>query len=34
MDAPASSALTRVRFPWQAQEVDLLADLRENGYFA
>ena len=34
MDAPASSALTRERFPWQPQEVGLLADLRENGYFA
>ena len=34
MDAPASSGLTRARFPWQPQEVGLLADLRENGYFA
>lgn len=34
MDAPASSALTRARFPWQPQEVGLLADLRANGYFA
>ena len=34
MDAPASSNLTRERFPWQPQEVGLLADMRENGYFA
>ena len=34
MDAPASSALTQARFPWQPQEVGLLADLCENGYFA
>ena len=34
MDAPASSALTRARFPWQPREISLLADLRENGYFA
>ena len=34
MDAPASSGLTQERFPWQPQEVGLLADLRENGYFA
>ncbi len=34
MDAPASSRLTRERFPWQPREVGLLADLRENGYFA
>ena len=34
MDAPASSSLTRERFPWRAQEVGLLADMRENGYFA
>ncbi len=34
MDAPASSRLTRERFPWQPREVALLADLRENGYFA
>ncbi len=35
MDAPASSALTRARFPsWQPQEAGLLTDLRESGYFA
>ena len=34
MDGPASSCLTRKRFPWQPQEVSLLADMRENGYFA
>ena len=34
MDAPASSVLTRERFPWQPQEIGLLADLRANGYFA
>ena len=34
MDAPTSSRLTRERFPWQPQEVGLLADMRENGYFA
>jgi nucleoside-diphosphate-sugar epimerase len=33
MDAPASSGLTRERFPWQPEEVGLLADMRENGYF-
>ena len=33
MDAPASSNLTRERFAWQPQEVGLLADLREHGYF-
>ena len=35
MDAPASSALTRARFPsWLPQEAGLPADLRENGYLA
>ncbi len=34
MDAPASSRLTQERFPWQPREVGLLADMRENGYFA
>ena len=33
MDAPASSALTQARFPWQPREIGLLADLRANGYF-
>ena len=34
MDAPAFSNLTRERFPWRPQQVGLLADMRENGYFA
>ena len=34
MDAPASSDLTRERFAWRPQQVGLLADMRENGYFA
>ena len=34
MDAPASSELTRERFPWRPQQVGLLADMHENGYFA
>ena len=34
MDAPVSNALTRERFPaWKPQEIGLLADMRENGYF-
>lgn len=33
-DAPASSALTRRALGWQPREIDLLSDMRENGYFA
>jgi len=33
-DNPASSALTRSSLGWQPQEADLLADIRDSGYFA
>ena len=34
MDAPGSSRLTQERFAWRPQELDLLTDMRQNGYFA
>ena len=33
IDNPSSSALTRGSLGWQPQETDLLADMRDNGYF-
>lgn len=32
--APTSSALTRQTLAWEPQEIDLLADMRESGYFS
>ncbi len=34
IDNPASSALTRGSLGWQPREADLLADMRDGGYFA
>jgi nucleoside-diphosphate-sugar epimerase len=34
IDNPASSALTRSALGWQPQGVELLADMRDNGYFS
>ena len=34
MDAPAAAHLTHERFRWRPQEIGLLADMRENGYFS
>jgi nucleoside-diphosphate-sugar epimerase len=33
IDNPTSSAFTRATFGWEPKEVDLLTDMRENGYF-
>jgi nucleoside-diphosphate-sugar epimerase len=34
IDNPSSSALTRSSLAWQPQEADLLADMRDSGYFS
>jgi nucleoside-diphosphate-sugar epimerase len=34
IDNPTASALTRAAFGWSPQEIRLLADIQENGYFA
>jgi nucleoside-diphosphate-sugar epimerase len=34
MDAPASSQLTRATLGWTPVQLDLLTDMRLNGYFA
>ncbi len=34
LDTPASSAITREAFNWRPQGPELLADMRDNGYFA
>jgi len=34
IDNPTSSALTRNALQWQSREADLLADMRDSGYFA
>jgi nucleoside-diphosphate-sugar epimerase len=34
IDNPSSSALTRGSLGWQPQEADLLADMRDSGYFS
>lgn len=34
MDIPASSALTREKSGWNPQGPELLADMRDNGYFS
>jgi hypothetical protein len=34
IDNPASSALTRNAFGWRPQELELLTDMRDSGYFS
>ncbi len=34
IDNPSSSALTRGSLGWQPREADLLADMRDSGYFS